>query len=102
MLMVQVGKLDETIKYYKEKFGMEQLRYRDVPDVRHCPLADRDHCSQMHHAQTVSAGSLALSLGAACCTACWQCWQAALISVCCYSAQHTLHGRQGMTKLRPA
>lgn len=38
--MVQVGKLDETIKYYKENFGMEQLRYRDVPDVRRCP-ADR-------------------------------------------------------------
>ena len=38
--MVQVGKLDETIKYYKENFGMEQLRDRDVPDVRRCP-ADR-------------------------------------------------------------
>ena len=36
LLMVQVGKLDETIKYYKENFGMEQLRYRDVPDVRRC------------------------------------------------------------------
>eukprot|EP00891_Asterochloris_glomerata_P009554 jgi/Astpho2/9554/Aster-03835 len=31
----RVGKLDESIKYYKENFGMEQLRYRDVPDDKY-------------------------------------------------------------------
>ena len=72
--MVQVGKLDETIKYYKENFGMEQLRYRDVPDVRSWPAdgfgwqgALQPDVSQ---ANILSAGSLALSWAAACCTAC--------------------------------
>lgn len=30
----RVGDLDATLEYYKTHFGMKQLRYRDVPDVR--------------------------------------------------------------------
>lgn len=30
----RVGNLDETIEYYKKHFGLKQLRYRDIPEVR--------------------------------------------------------------------
>ena len=30
----RVGDMDATIKYYKDHFGMEQLRYRDMPEEK--------------------------------------------------------------------
>ena len=92
--MVQVGKLDETIKYYKENFGMEQLRYRDVPDVRRCPLADKSRansagrharaCLWLQHAALLAGGASKQPV---------QIW---LLR----GAQRKLIGRRGICKLK--
>jgi catechol 2,3-dioxygenase-like lactoylglutathione lyase family enzyme len=34
----RVGKLEETVEYYKKHFGMKVLRARDIPEVPPSPL----------------------------------------------------------------
>lgn len=34
-VVYRVGDMDATIKYYKDHFGMQQLRYRDMPDDKY-------------------------------------------------------------------
>jgi Glyoxalase/Bleomycin resistance protein/Dioxygenase superfamily len=40
-VVYRVGDMDATMKYYKGHFGMQQLRYRDMPDDKCAPRAAR-------------------------------------------------------------
>jgi lactoylglutathione lyase len=34
-VVYRVGDMDATVKYYKDHFGMQQLRLRDIPDEKY-------------------------------------------------------------------